>query len=90
MDEPFQSLDIPLRIKLMDLTLSLLEGAPRLAVMVSHDPREALYMGNRILVLGESPKGVIYDDIISLNHEERRYGSIVQGEMERKLISFLN
>ena len=90
MDEPFQSLDIPLRLKLMDLSLSLLENYPRLAVMVSHDPREAVYTGKRILVLGEPPKGVIYDELISLNQEERRYGSAVQGEMERKLITCLS
>ena len=90
MDEPFQSLDIPLRIKLMDLSLSLLENYPRLAVMVSHDPREAVYIGKRILVLGERPKGVIHDELINLNREERRYGSAVQGEIEQKLISFLS
>ena len=90
MDEPFQSLDIPLRIKLMDLSLSLLEKYPRLAVMVSHDPREAVYMGKRILVFGERPKGVIHDELINLNPEERRYGSASQREIEQKLIGFLS
>ena len=61
MDEPFQSLDIPLRLELMEMTLSLLQEDPRLVVMVTHDPREALYLGSRIIVFGEKPKGVIYD-----------------------------
>ncbi|GHV26471.1 hypothetical protein AGMMS4952_06610 [Spirochaetia bacterium] len=38
MDEPFQSLDIPLRVQLMDMVLSLLALENRLAVVVSHDP----------------------------------------------------
>jgi len=89
MDEPFQSLDIPLRIKLMDLTLLLLENYPRLAVMVSHDPREAVYIGKRILVLGNAPNGIIHDEAVSVNREERSYGSAAQGAIERKMISFL-
>ena len=38
MDEPFQSLDIPLRIQLMDLTLDLIRKEPRLVIAVTHDP----------------------------------------------------
>jgi NitT/TauT family transport system ATP-binding protein len=89
LDEPFQSLDIPLRIELMELTLSLLADNLRIAIMVSHDPREALYLGNRILVLGESPRGIIYDEAVTLNREERGYGSVAQGAMEQKLIGLL-
>ncbi|MDR0315759.1 MAG: ABC transporter ATP-binding protein [Treponema sp.] len=89
LDEPFQSLDIPLRIELMDLTLSLLADCPRLAIMVSHDPREALYTGNRILVLGESPRGIIHDEEVILSREDRGYGSTAQGAMEQKLIALL-
>ena len=90
MDEPFQSLDIPLRIQLMDLSLSLLEDFPRLAVIVSHDPREAVYMGKRILVLGQAPQGFIHDEVLNLSREERRYGSPAQGMMEEKLIARLS
>jgi NitT/TauT family transport system ATP-binding protein len=89
MDEPFQSLDIPLRIQLMDLSLSLLEDFPHLAVIVSHDPREAVYMGKRILVLGQAPQGIIHDEVLNLSREERRYGSPVQRIMEEKLIARL-
>jgi NitT/TauT family transport system ATP-binding protein len=89
MDEPFQSLDIPLRIRLMDLTLKLLAEEPRLAVIVSHDPREAAYLGRRIIVLGESPQGVVHDEVISLNAAERRYGSAAQGEAEQRLLGFI-
>jgi NitT/TauT family transport system ATP-binding protein len=89
MDEPFQSLDIPLRIALMDLTRSLLAEFPRLAVMVTHDPREAAYLGNRIIVLGESPLGIVYDERVDLAPEDRSYGSAAQGKLERHLLPLL-
>jgi NitT/TauT family transport system ATP-binding protein len=86
MDEPFQSLDIPLRINLMDLTLSLLASEKRLVIAVTHDPREAVYMGGRIIILGGAGEGIIFDRIIDLNPEERTYGSSTAGELERELI----
>ena len=89
MDEPFQSLDIPLRIQLMYLSLSLLEDFPRLTLLVSHDPREAVYMGRRILVLGEASKGIVHDEILDLDSKERSYGSPILAQMEEKLISRL-
>jgi NitT/TauT family transport system ATP-binding protein len=89
MDEPFQSLDIPLRLELMDLTLSLLKEAPRLVVMVTHDPREALYLGSRIIVFGQMPKGVIYDGPVDLERENRDYGSPALIEQEKRLIALL-
>jgi len=87
MDEPFQSLDIPLRVKLMDLSLSLLEDFPRLAVIVTHDPREAAYMGKRILILGRAGQGFIYDEELNLSGEG--YGSPAQIMTEKKLIALL-
>jgi NitT/TauT family transport system ATP-binding protein len=89
MDEPFQSLDIPLRIALMDLTLSLLAESPRLALMVTHDPREAVYLGKRILVLGENSRGPVHDETLDLDRRDRGYGSAAQGELERKLLGLL-
>jgi NitT/TauT family transport system ATP-binding protein len=89
MDEPFQSLDIPLRIELMDLTLSLLGDSGRLCLTVSHDPREAVYMGGRIIVLGESPRGLIHDETLRLDRKDRIYGSAAQGELEQRFLSLL-
>ncbi|GHU87059.1 aliphatic sulfonates import ATP-binding protein SsuB 1 [Spirochaetia bacterium] len=90
MDEPFQSLDIPLRIQLMDLTNRLLHEFPRLAVIVTHDPREAVYMGNRIIVLGNPPSGIIFDEKVTLPQNERRYGSAASAEIEERLIQVMS
>jgi ABC-type nitrate/sulfonate/bicarbonate transport system ATPase subunit len=92
MDEPFQSLDIPLRISLMDLTLSLLEkddyaGKKRFLITVTHDPREAAYMGGRIIILGKAGGGIAVDRVIDIPPDDRAWGSAA--ELEGEMIGYL-
>jgi ABC-type nitrate/sulfonate/bicarbonate transport system ATPase subunit len=87
MDEPFQSLDIPLRKNLMDLTLSLLEKEKRLLVMATHDPREAVYLGGRVIVLGKSGEGIVFDRVVGNRGGKRTYASGT--ELEKEIISSL-
>ena len=99
MDEPFQSLDVPLRISLMDLTLSLLEKEnfsrkdflreKRLLIAVTHDPREAVYMGGRIIVLGRPGEGIVFDRLVDLCGVDRAYGSAAAVELEKEIIEIL-
>jgi NitT/TauT family transport system ATP-binding protein len=89
MDEPFQSLDVPLRLQLMDIVRFLLAEEKRLAVMVTHDPREAVYLGRRVLVLGRPPAGIILNEPIDLEPDERAYGSAVMGQLEARLLRVL-
>jgi NitT/TauT family transport system ATP-binding protein len=51
MDEPFSSLDLKLKIKIMDLFLSLQKGDKRTALFVTHDVDEAVYLADRIIIL---------------------------------------
>ena len=53
MDEPFSALDALTRIRLQNLSSRLTQGAT--VLLVTHDPMEALRMGNHILVLGGDP-----------------------------------
>jgi len=89
MDEPFQSLDIPLRKNLMDLTLSLLEKEKRFLVMVTHDPREAVYLGGRIIVLGRPGEGIVFDKVVENRGVKRSYGSQDGAWLEREIIESL-
>jgi NitT/TauT family transport system ATP-binding protein len=93
LDEPFQSLDIPLRLELMELARSLPENAgeppARLTVAVTHDPREAVYLGKRIIVLGKMSQGIIHDGPVNLGEADRAYGSQAQLELERKYLKLL-
>ena len=90
MDEPFQALDIPLRIRLMETTRSLLEQEKRLAVLVTHDPREAVFLGRRILVLGGEGRGIVYETVVDLSGPDRSYGSPALARVEERLLAALS
>lgn len=53
LDEPFSALDIVTKIKLQDLAATLL--AQRTVLLVTHDPLEALRLGDGIYVLAGRP-----------------------------------
>jgi NitT/TauT family transport system ATP-binding protein len=57
MDEPFGALDPLNRSKLQDLLLEVWQSTSprRTIVFVTHDVDEALYLGDRVAVLGASP-----------------------------------
>jgi NitT/TauT family transport system ATP-binding protein len=85
MDEPFQSLDAPLRIKLMDSALSLAKQDAKLIIAITHDPREAIYMAGRIIILGKIGQGIVYDKNIILSSEDRSYGCAMAEELEEEM-----
>jgi NitT/TauT family transport system ATP-binding protein len=63
MDEPFGALDTLNRARLQDLLLTVWQSAtPRKTILfVTHDIDEALYLGDRVAVLGTAPAQVIAD-----------------------------
>lgn len=61
MDEPFASLDAPSAQNLRELTLALWQKNNTTILFVTHDLEEALFLGERILLLGKNPTSVLYD-----------------------------
>jgi len=53
LDEPFSGLDVARRADLRDTTLHVLKDAGIATVMVTHDPQEAMYMADRIIIMNE-------------------------------------
>lgn len=51
LDEPFSSLDLKLRISVMQVFLKLRANKPVTTLFVTHDIEEALYLSDRIIVL---------------------------------------
>ncbi|MEJ5189916.1 MAG: ABC transporter ATP-binding protein [Breznakiellaceae bacterium] len=90
MDEPFQSLDIPLRIQLMRCIQLLQREDPRHIIMVTHDPREAIFLSDRIIVLTEPPVQVALDMPNVLNAEERSYQHPASAQLEARLYQALS
>ncbi len=57
MDEPFSALDAVTRLRLQDLAVEMLRG--RTIVLVTHDPLEAVRLGQRVLVMAGRPARLI-------------------------------
>ena len=58
MDEPFASVDAQTRFDLEDLCLKVRDQFGMTIVVVTHDIDEAVYLSDRIIVLGEKPAKV--------------------------------
>ena len=59
LDEPFSALDQKLRTSMQQLLVDLWNAHPCLVVMVTHDPKEAVALGDRIIVLAGKPATVM-------------------------------
>jgi len=72
MDEPFGALDQVNRLKLQELLLEIWSSSKprRTVIFVTHDIDEALFLGDRVLVLGSNPGRVIAD--LALNAKRPR------------------
>ena len=58
MDEPFASVDAQTRFELEDLCLRIREQFGMTILVVTHDIDEAVYLSDRVIVLGERPARV--------------------------------
>ena len=74
MDEPFGALDAVTRAKLQDLIIELWNKneVKKTVIFITHDVDEAIYLANRIIVLGQSPSQIIYDKKIDLSEKTNR------------------
>jgi NitT/TauT family transport system ATP-binding protein len=63
LDEPFGALDPMNRLLLQDMLVKLWRdgGMKRTVIFVTHDVEEAVYLSQRIIVLGSSPGRIIAD-----------------------------
>jgi len=72
MDEPFKSLDIRLKKKLIDSFFYLWEIDKRTVIFVTHDIDEAAYLGDEIFILDEKSPSIIKNSVrIDISQKER-------------------
>lgn len=88
MDEPFQSLDAPTAQHLRDLLLALWAKHRPTIVFVTHDLREALSLGDRVLFLSAGPARVALDLPIELPRPRHPDGPAVEALRKRLLESY--
>jgi NitT/TauT family transport system ATP-binding protein len=78
MDEPFGALDIKTRIQMQDLLLSLWNKFHSTIFFVTHDIREAVYLGDEIFIMKSAPSRIVEHIKVDLplgrNQETRRLG----------------
>ncbi len=82
LDEPFQSVDLRTRIGLMDAFLDLQTADPRTVVFVTHEVKEALYLGDRVVVLSDKPARILDRKELLLPRNRRRFGSSDLSDVE--------
>ncbi|HEY0234080.1 MAG TPA: ABC transporter ATP-binding protein [Afipia sp.] len=72
LDEPFSAVDAFTRMKLQDLLLRVAAQHGTTLVLVTHDLDEALYLGDRVLMMGANP-GIIRREVrVDLPHPRDR------------------
>ncbi len=89
LDEPFGALDPVNRANLQDLIIELCRGAkerPITTLFVTHDIREAVYLGSRIVVLGSTPGRVIADIPLDFPAKKNR-SELFRDERVQKIIA---
>jgi NitT/TauT family transport system ATP-binding protein len=69
MDEPFAAVDAQTRAELEDLVRSVWRRTGVTIVFVTHDIDEAVYLGQRVLILSSSPTSVLEDLAVDLPDE---------------------
>ncbi len=66
LDEPFASVDAQTRIDLQDLLMKLVAERGISALLVTHDIDEAVFMGDRVVVLSTRPARVVEEVVVDL------------------------
>ena len=64
MDEPFSALDTITRDQMNLMLMQIWEKFRRTALFVTHSIREAVYLSDRVIVMGRRPSQILCDEIV--------------------------
>jgi len=88
LDEPFGALDALTRRELQDWLLNLWNQFGQTVIFITHDVEEALYLGDRVLVLSPRPGKVVKSLDVALPRP-RRQGMIAQPQFGQQVAELL-
>ncbi|PHN17078.1 ABC transporter ATP-binding protein [Pseudomonas sp. ICMP 561] len=77
LDEPFSAVDAFTRMKLQDLLLQLAQRHAIALLLVTHDVDEALYLSDRVLVMGNRPGNIRQELAVELAHPRDRRDAVM-------------
>lgn len=69
-DEPFSALDTMTKVQLQEELLKIQKEKSKTIILVTHDIEEAVYLGDRVVVMSANPGDI--KDIISINIEGKK------------------
>lgn len=72
MDEPFAALDALTRMHMQDLLVEVVDRIGTTVLLVTHDIDEALYLADRIVILGQRGEGILETLDVSLDRPRDR------------------
>ena len=72
LDEPFAALDALTRMQMQDLLAEVTATLGTTALLVTHDVDEALYLADRVIVLGQRNEGIVDVIDVPLGHPRDR------------------
>ncbi len=84
LDEPFGALDVISRGDMQDWLSAMKAQLNRTALLVTHDVDEAIYLSDRIYVLGGTPTHVVYEVAVQEKNRTRDW-LYEQGELRKIL-----
>ena len=83
MDEPFGALDAITRTALQDELLRIWRETGKSILFVTHDIEEAVYLGDRVLLLGDVPAHIVNEYRVDIDRGERRESEAFLREVEK-------
>jgi NitT/TauT family transport system ATP-binding protein len=83
MDEPFGALDAITRNALQDELLRIWQETGKSILFVTHDIEEAVYLGDRVLLLGDTPAHIINEYSVDIDRAERRESEAFLREVDK-------
>lgn len=82
LDEPFVSLDEPSANRLRQLLIDLWQIDQPAVLFVTHDLREAITLGDKLVFLGEQPAKIVLEKTIEIPRPRSLQGSKVRSYLE--------
>jgi len=85
LDEPLGALDALTRVRLQHELQRIWVKQRCTVIMVTHDIEEALYLGDRVIVMDARPGRIKHEIKVDLAHPRERTSSLLQGYKEQLL-----
>lgn len=89
LDEPFGALDVFTRQHLQDWLKNLTNILNKIIILVTHDIDEALYLSDRVIIMGGSPASFIEEIDLSTTKRSRQWLS-EQGQTRQHIYELLS